>query len=442
MNNFIPSSVYFKMSTTTFRVTLCAFAIMTLLVNVSVQAQSRLGIAATVNDEMISVLDIESRLSLSIYLSKLENTLTTRRRLGPQILRNIIDDRLKLQVIRKNKISVSQAEIIKGIRKWENQSGLKRGDIKTIVQRLGIDKAVIAEQVETQLGWLKLMRKLFLRNLSFSEEEIEDIVAEEISQQGQPEFLVSEIFLPINRNTNSTEVSALAERLIEQIANGAKFSAIARNFSQSATAAVGGSLGWVRKGSLPYELKNAVEKLYSGEISSPIKTLDGIYILQLVDKRLIDPLIVESQKRRSVLIQQIHFELPPSSTEEVRAKILKNARKISQQANSCKEMEELGKKFGSSRSGSPGEIEINKLSPQIQKALEALSENQVSTPIEIEDGFLSVMLCKGDTSIVKKLTKSEFRNKVVNQLMNERISLSARQYLRSLRRTAVIDIRM
>ena len=38
----------------------------------------------------------------------------------------------------------------------------------------------------------------------------------------------------------------LAERLIEQMKRGARFSAVAQQFSQSPTAAVGGDLGWLR----------------------------------------------------------------------------------------------------------------------------------------------------------------------------------------------------
>ena len=86
-------------------VTLVAMAFIFIAMRDS-NAQDGLRIAAIVNDEMISVLDIESRLTLSIYLSKLDNNLETRRRLAPQILRNIIDDRLKLQEIRKHKIAV------------------------------------------------------------------------------------------------------------------------------------------------------------------------------------------------------------------------------------------------------------------------------------------------------------------------------------------------
>ena len=70
-------------------------------------AQQTLTIAATINDDMISVLDLKTRLELSIHLSGLSNTLENRKRLGSQTLRSLIDEKLKLQEAKKYKISAS-----------------------------------------------------------------------------------------------------------------------------------------------------------------------------------------------------------------------------------------------------------------------------------------------------------------------------------------------
>ena len=405
-------------------------------------SQGKLRIAAIVNDEMISVLDIETRLTLSIYLSKLDNNPETRRRLAPQILRNIIDDRLKLQEIRKNKIEISQAEVLNGLRQWERRAGLSIGQSTELAQRLRIDKAAIADRVEMGVGWRKLMRQLFLPTVSFSEQEIDDIIAEEISRRGQPEYLVSEIFLPLNQTGSAAEVRALAQRLIEQIEGGAEFGAIAHNFSQSASAAVGGNLGWIRPGNLAADLTQVIERLRPGEVSKPIPALEGLYIIKVERKRAIEPLIERSNRPASVIIHQIHLELPPSPTPDIKASVREKALGIKTQAQSCLEMEELGKKHGSSLSGSPGKIEVNKLSPLIQDAISGLPKNQASTPVEIAGGFLVIMVCERDEPQAKKITEEQLREKTLNQLGTERINLAARQYLRSLRRSATIDIRL
>ena len=417
-------------------------ALFTVIAIKDICAQGGLRIAAIVNDEMISVLDIESRLTLSIYLSKLDNNPETRRRLAPQILRNIIDDRLKLQEIRKNKIEIAQVEVLRGLRQWERRAGLSNGEIAALAIRLGIDKSTIAERVEMDVGWRKLMRELFLPTVSFSEKEIDDIVSEKISKRGQPEFLVSEIFLPLNHKGTAAEVNALAERLIDQLESGAKFGAIAYNFSQSASAAVGGNLGWIQPGNLASELTQVIEKLGPGQVSQPILTLDGFYILKVENKRDIEPLVERSNRAVAVVIHQVHLELPPSPAADIMARTHKKAIGIGVQAQSCKDMEELGKQHGSSLSGSPGKIEVSKLSPLIQNAIINLPENQASKPVKITGGLLIIMVCERIQPQVKKLTEAQFREKTLNELGNERINLAARQHLRSLRRSAIIDIRL
>ncbi len=71
----------------------CAFTIST------AQAQSQnnlMRIAAVVNDDIISVLDLEQRLRLAALSSNLNLDAQTRQRLMPQVLRSLIDERWHL----------------------------------------------------------------------------------------------------------------------------------------------------------------------------------------------------------------------------------------------------------------------------------------------------------------------------------------------------------
>ena len=57
-------------------------------------AQDSLRIAAVVNDDIISELDVFMRLRMAMLSARLQDSEETRRRLLPQVLRNLIDDRL------------------------------------------------------------------------------------------------------------------------------------------------------------------------------------------------------------------------------------------------------------------------------------------------------------------------------------------------------------
>ena len=61
------------------------------------RAQSVQRIAAIVNDELITAYDLETRMKLVILSTRLPDTIEVRRRIGGQILRTLIDERLQMQ---------------------------------------------------------------------------------------------------------------------------------------------------------------------------------------------------------------------------------------------------------------------------------------------------------------------------------------------------------
>lgn len=405
-------------------------------------AQGSLRIAATVNDEMISMFDIGGRLTLAIHLSKLPDTRETRQRLAPQILRGIIDDKLKMQEAKRQNIAVSLPELSQELGEWEQRSGLPKGGATTLARQLGIDKSVITEQVEIGVAWRKLLHSQFLPSIRFSDQEIDDILKEEESRRGQPEYQVSEIYLPFNSADAANDAAALADRLIGQLRDGAPFAAVARNFSQSPTAAVGGSLGWVRQGELPPALDQVIQRLSPPQVSTPIRTFDGIYILEVAAKRAIEPFLARATGPETATIYQIHFEWPPEAPADRISALMANARDVGAQARNCQDMAALAKEHGTSLSGSPGELEVSQLSPRIQGAIADLPDQQASPPIAIEGGAIVVMVCERTRPVAKELTRDQLRERIRVRLINERVNLAARQYLRSLRRAAIVDVRI
>jgi len=70
------------------------------------RAQDSISIAAVVNDDVISKRDLEVRERMVISSSHLQDSPETRARLAPQVLRGLIDERLKLQEAQRLGIKV------------------------------------------------------------------------------------------------------------------------------------------------------------------------------------------------------------------------------------------------------------------------------------------------------------------------------------------------
>ncbi len=108
------------------------------------------------------------------------------------------------------------------------------------------------------------MRRRAARTTEISDEEVDEALKRAKEDANEPENRVAEIYLAVDTPAQDDQVRALAERLTQQMHQGARFSAIARQFSQSATAAVGGDIGWVRPDELPPKLGKAVSQTEGG----------------------------------------------------------------------------------------------------------------------------------------------------------------------------------
>jgi len=92
----------------------------------------------------------------------------------------------------------------------------------------------------------------------------------------------------ISSNTQVAQAQA-AKKLFnirKRIIDGEDFSQLARIYSDdSASAALGGGLGWVSPGSMVPPFEQAYQKLALGEVSNPIATQYGMHIIEVLDRR-------------------------------------------------------------------------------------------------------------------------------------------------------------
>lgn len=416
--------------------------LLTFLATGGAGAQDSLRIAAVVNEQIISVYDLNMRLSLVMAFAGLPDTVENRQRLAPQVLRTLIDDELKRQEAIRQKLSVTENDIQRAIRRLERMNGVKEGELDTLLARRKIEKKTLTRQIEAEMLWGRLVGSAFGPSVQVSDEEIDELLAEIEKNKGKPEFLVSEIFLPVDRSTNEAEVLALANRLIEQMKEGASFAALARNFSKSATADHGGDLGWNVHGQLGPYLDAAVVTLQPGQTSAPIRAADGYYILRLRDQRTAAGIGGEKRQSPIVNVQQFFLPIEKGASPAEVATATDAAKRVVEKAKNCEELDKASKEIGSLMSGNLGDIPTDALAPQQRSLIRALPVMTPSQPLRTEDGVIVLMVCRRDE--VKSETPSEagIRTRISDRLVEERLDLAARQYLRDLRRNAFVDIRL
>ena len=401
------------------------------------KSQSVQRIAAIVNDELITAYDLESRIRLVIFSTRLPNTVDTRRRISSQVLRTLIDERLQMQEAKRRNISVSRRDLQRAKETIEKQNRLPKGGLEQVMKQNGIPLESINEQLRTGIAWSKLIGRRLRPRITIGEDEIDESLERIRSRQGQAEYRLSEILLTVDSPDQEANIRRTAERITDQVKKGARFNAIARQFSQSATAAVGGDLGWQHESELDDTLRQVIGRMGKGSMTSPIKTVAGYRILLLRDVRK----IAQSEAKPITLdLRQIFLPLPKQSApSDIEAQI-DLAKIVRDTASSCSDFSTLAKEVGSPRPPSLGKFALKDLSPAIRQVVKDIPAGKISDPLKMPDGVMVLMVCNrdGGTSVIK-LPK---RDEIADRLMNERMSLGARRYMRDIRLSAVIDVRV
>ncbi|HEY1299824.1 MAG TPA: peptidylprolyl isomerase [Stellaceae bacterium] len=403
-------------------------------------AYAEMRIAAVVNDEVISVADLDSRVRMVLLSTGLTPSPETAKRVAAQVLRTMIDEKLQVQEARRKNISATADELKKAVASIAKQNHMEPAQLETVLKSHNIEPSALADQLKASIVWAKLVRQLAAEANPVSDEEIDDAMKRLKQTAGEPQSRVAEIFLAVDSPQQDDEVRQLALRLTEQMKQGARFSAVAQQFSQSATAAVGGDLGYIRPESLNPALAKAVTQMQPGELSPPIRTAAGYYLLLVLDRRNGRGGSAGEDEVKLHLVQVV-FPLPPQASETQRRAALAEAESARMAAKSCQDMLRIGKQRAPQLS-SEGDLRIGQIAPAMRTMVLGLGIGQASQPIVEKNGVGVIMVCSKTAPGQAQPAAAPTREEVAETLMRQRLDILARRYLRDLRRAAFVDVRV
>jgi peptidyl-prolyl cis-trans isomerase SurA len=392
-----------------------------------------LRIAAVVNDDVISVYDIDARTDILLASAGMPDTPEMRARLRDQVLRALIDETLKLQEAERLGQEVTEEDMGKAVAQVEQQNGIPPGGFQDFIQATGVDRNSAMRQIRAEVAWVKAVQVLFRDRVDISEEQVDLVIGRLEAARGKPEHLVSEIFLPVDNPADDARVLENARRLVTELRNGAAFPPLARQFSQSPSAASGGRLGWVRQGELDQTLENALLSMQPETFSDPIRTVAGYHILALVDRRL----TAEPQPERARLTVS-QLALPtrgPNAMDRATREEIKGI--VASTVKTCDDLNRLVEERQIPNSGPVGTVPIARLDGPMRDVLIDLRENQVSDPLPTPGGELILMVC--DRQVPGGMPS---RDDIRERLRSERLEALANRRLRTLRQQALIDVRI
>ncbi len=245
--------------------------VISLLLSTQAMAQGS-KIAAIVNGEIITSSDLDDRFDNFLFMSKMPVNEQTKPMIKQQVLHQAIDEKLKILEAQKNGLKISEKEVDDAIKSFEKKHGQLSGG--------KVSKKALRSQIKADLAWSKLMGQKSFEAKNITQKEIEVAMEAALKDINSPKRMVSEIYILKNKAKNLSE-------LVEILREDDRFELYARQFSDAPSAGNAGKLGWINNGRFEPVIEKALSKMKEGDVSNPILSGNGYYILKL--EKIFDP---------------------------------------------------------------------------------------------------------------------------------------------------------
>ena len=208
------------------------------------------GVVAVINDQIVSEYDLRQRLALVLSTSGLAADGREQEEDASAGARDLKTEKLELEEAQRKNITVSPPEVDKEIEGIIKDNNLTLDQLKGVLARSGVAMETLRAPDRRPARLAEGDRGRIRRPHQHPDQDVSDEMARvpkartsRISSWPRSSCRVD------NPGAGRQGAQGRAEHLIAQLQNGAPFPTVARQFSQSPTAAAGGDLGWVMRAS-------------------------------------------------------------------------------------------------------------------------------------------------------------------------------------------------
>lgn len=393
-------------------------------------------VSAIVNDDAISTYDLRQRMRLLAFSSGVQLSEESAPELAREAMRGLIDERLQSQEIartearQKNfKIRPTGPEIDEEVANLAKQYNVPAPELLRSLAAAGVDAQTLRNEVASQAAWRRYIQARY-QDVHIGDDQINSTLERIAANADKPQYLVSEIFVDAARAGGQAQAEQGARELVEQIRAGASFTAVARQFSSLPTAVNGGDAGWLVSGQMQPFLEKALEPLRPGQVADPIPVKDGVFILQLRDRRAGATAVLVSLKQAAIRLPQ---EASPEVVAAAQAKLVA----LKEAAGVCKNLDAEAEKVEGVVAADLGEASVEELSADFRKVVDDMKTGDIGGPVRTAVGLQLIGVCGRRSGGAQQPTRVD----IENRLYGEQLDMLARRFLRDLRNSASIETR-
>ena len=368
-------------------------------------------ILVIVNDDVITENDLEKRIARAQLTNE---AASIDQNLRDRILKNMVEELVQVQSAKRIGVQVSEKEVDQLVKRFLNQRNTTAEEFTTKLKAVGLTIEDLRESMKTRSMLAKLIRSDAVRSIKVSDEEVDTFAKAYNIQANKPEYDVSFLLIESSDNVEQQEDLLKSVRSAKEQTQSSDLSQLSGVLANIQIDSSKKDLGFNPPENLPSIFASTLAKMASGDISEPIKTSKGIYVLKLNSIRGgLTP--TEKRKAQHILIKAE----TPLEVEQAKQTL----QRLLTQIKAGIEFENIAK-FYSDDSGSAatggelGWMRKGQTVPRFEAKLFSMQEGEISEPVVTNFGVHVIKLNK-----ISKIADPDEQKKTLayNNLMSQKV---------------------
>jgi peptidyl-prolyl cis-trans isomerase SurA len=394
----------------------------------------RVSSAAVVNDEVISTYDLNQRMLWMIATTGVRPTPESLPEIQADALDALIDERLEIQELKhkakenkkdENALLSDDSEVTDYLNDIARDNKVSLAAFIQQMTSSGLTEKSIREQIRILISWRDFIQHYYGPKVRVGDDQVRQALAHISADASKPSYETSQIFIDATHSGGMDNAMNSAAQRMQQLQQGARFEALAREFSALPTAANGGDAGWLSAGEFRPEVEALLPSMHQNEVRA-VPVNDGVYLIMLRDKKA-------GGASTMVTLKQAAIPLPANATAAAIQAAQTKLTALKAKLNGCGNIEQQAQAAGVD-ADDLGESDASTLSPAFRDAVLNLKTGQVSNPVRSAQGLHLLAVCDSHASGATIPTKEELQRR----MEVEQITMLQRVQLRDLRNAATI----
>jgi len=251
-------------------------------------------VAAVVNNDVITLSEVEKRAGPELARVDQEATGPDRAQKRAAALKRVldtmIDEKLVDNELKELKVTISDKEVDGAVDEVKKSYNLTDEQLQQAVSREGYSIAEYREQMRKQIGRYKLISEKVRKNVKVSDADVQSEYDRMTRSEGEDyEVHIRHILIAVPRSASAAQVDQARRKAaaiaVEAREPGVDFADLAKKRSEGSSSSDGGDLGFFKRGTMVPEFERVAFNLKTGEVSDPVRTQFGWHVLKLEEIR-------------------------------------------------------------------------------------------------------------------------------------------------------------